>query len=194
MKKYNMETKTALLLIDIQNDYFEGGSNPLEGSLEAGRKAQTILSHFRKHALPVIHIRHISDRPGSTFFLPDTEGANIHQSVAPIDGEEIVIKHCPNSFFQTDLLNLLKSKEITDLVVCGMMTHMCVDATVRAAKDLGYNSILIEDACATKDLKLKERTVKAVDVQTAFLSALTSFYSAVVLAEEYISADRKNSI
>lgn len=184
-----METKTALLLIDIQNDYFEGGMNPLEGSLEAGLNAQKLLSHFRKHSLPVIHIRHISNRPGSTFFLPDTEGADIHQCVSPTGGEEIVRKHFPNSFFQTNLLNLLKSKEITNLVICGMMTHMCVDATVRAAKDLGYNSVLIEDACATKDLKFKERTVKATDVQIAFLSALAPFYSTVVSTEEYINTN-----
>lgn len=184
-----METKTALLLIDIQNDYFEGGTNPLEGSLEAGLNAQKLLSHFRKHSLPVIHIRHISNRPGSTFFLPDTEGADIHQCVSPTGGEEIVRKHFPNSFFQTNLLNLLKSKEITNLVICGMMTHMCVDATVRAAKDLGYNSVLIEDACATKDLKFKERTVKATDVQIAFLSALAPFYSTVVSTEEYINTN-----
>lgn len=184
-----METKTALLLIDIQNDYFEGGMNPLEGSLEAGLNAQKLLSHFRKHSLPVIHIRHISNRPGSTFFLPDTEGADIHQCVSPTGGEEIVRKHYPNSFFQTNLLNLLKSKEITNLVICGMMTHMCVDATVRAAKDLGYNSVLIEDACATKDLKFKERTVKATDVQIAFLSALAPFYSTVVSTEEYINTN-----
>lgn len=184
-----METKTALLLIDIQNNYFEGGTNPLEGSLEAGLNAQKLLSHFRKHSLPVIHIRHISNRPGSTFFLPDTEGADIHQCVSPTSGEEIVRKHFPNSFFQTNLLNLLKSKEITNLVICGMMTHMCVDATVRAAKDLGYNSVLIEDACATKDLKFKERTVKATDVQIAFLSALAPFYSTVVSTEEYINTN-----
>lgn len=184
-----MEIKTALLLIDIQNDYFEGGMNPLEGSLEAGLNAQKLLSHFRKHSLPVIHIRHISNRPGSTFFLPDTEGADIHQCVSPTGGEEIVRKHFPNSFFQTNLLNLLKSKEITNLVICGMMTHMCVDATVRAAKDLGYNSVLIEDACATKDLKFKERTVKATDVQIAFLSALAPFYSTVVSTEEYINTN-----
>lgn len=184
-----METKTALLLIDIQNDYFEGGTNPLEGSLEAGLNAQKLLSHFRKHSLPVIHICHISNRPGSTFFLPDTEGADIHQCVSPTGGEEIVRKHFPNSFFQTNLLNLLKSKEITNLVICGMMTHMCVDATVRAAKDLGYNSVLIEDACATKDLKFKERTVKATDVQIAFLSALAPFYSTVVSTEEYINTN-----
>lgn len=184
-----METKTALLLIDIQNDYFEGGTNPLEGSLEAGLNAQKLLSHFRKHSLPVIHICHISNRLGSTFFLPDTEGADIHQCVSPTGGEEIVRKHFPNSFFQTNLLNLLKSKEITNLVICGMMTHMCVDATVRAAKDLGYNSVLIEDACATKDLKFKERTVKATDVQIAFLSALAPFYSTVVSTEEYINTN-----
>lgn len=142
------------------------------------KKPHYSLLIFRTTILKEVRIRHISNRPGSTFFLPDTEGADIHQCVAPTGGEEIVRKHFPNSFFQTNLLNLLKSKEITNLVICGMMMHMCVDATVRAAKDL----------------KFKERTVKATDVQIAFLSALAPFYSTVVSTEEYINTDSRKVV
>lgn len=86
-----MKTKIALLLIDIQNDYFEGGLNPLVGISEAGLKAQVILQHFRLQSLPIIHIQHISTKQGATFFLPNTKGAKIHENVAPLKEENVII-------------------------------------------------------------------------------------------------------
>ncbi len=117
--------------------------------------------------------------PGSTFFIPGTLGAEIHDNVAPATGEKVIEKNFPNSFRDTDLLDYLRSEGITDLVVCGMMTQMCVDATVRAAKDFGFSCTVIGDACATKDLEIGGRTVSAADVQTAFLAALNYFYATV---------------
>ncbi|MDR2919597.1 MAG: cysteine hydrolase [Tannerella sp.] len=178
--------KKALLLIDIQNDYFEGGSNTLEGSLEASLNAKEILTLFRQQNLPVVHIQHLSTRPSSTFFIPDTKGAEIHPNVAPLHEEKVIIKHYPNSFRETDLLDYLRSEGITELVVCGMMTHMCVDATVRAAKDYGFNCTLIADACATRTLVVSGETVKAHEVHNAFLAALAYFYSTVTTARDYI--------
>lgn len=182
-----MKTKIALLLIDIQNDYFKGGLNPLVGSSEAGLKAQVILQHFRLQCLPIIHIQHISTKQGATFFLPNTKGAKIHENVAPLKEENVIIKHTPNSFHRTILDNLLRSQDITDLVICGMMTQMCVDATVRAAKDLGYNCIIIADACATKDLEFQDQIIKAKDVHAAFLSSLNHYYSTIITTKEYIN-------
>ena len=180
-----MKTKRALLLIDIQNDYFEGGSNPLTGSMEAGLNAQKLLQYFRLHSLPVIHIQHLATRQDATFFLPDTEGAEINNCVTPSKDESIIIKHTPNSFYQTNLNDLLQTQGITELVVCGMMTHMCVDATVRAAKDLNYQCVVIQDACATKDLEFQGIKVNAEKVQVAFLAALTPNYANIYSAEEY---------
>lgn len=183
-----METKHTLLIIDIQNDYFEGGANPLVGSLQASLKAKEILSIFRKESLPVIHIQHLSARPGSTFFVPDTQGAEIHPNVSPVSGEKVIVKNYPNSFRDTELLDYLKSKGITDLIVCGMMTQMCVDATVRAAKDFGFNCTVISDACATKDLDIQNKKVSAENVHYAFLAALDYFYSTVLTTDEYIKS------
>ena len=177
--------KTALILIDIQNDYFEGGANPLVGSREASLRAKALLEDFRARSLPVVHIRHLSTRPDSTFFIPGTPGAEIHENVAPVAGEKVIEKNFPNSFRDTDLLDYLRSEDITDLVVCGMMTHMCVDATVRAAKDFGFSCTVIGDACATKELEIDGRTLPAADVQTAFLAAMNYFYATVRIAEEY---------
>jgi len=182
----NMETKRALIIIDIQNDYFEGGANPLTGSLEASINAKTLLNDFRKKSLPVIHIQHFSTRAGSTFFIPNTIGVEIHENVVPIRGEKVIAKNYPNSFRETDLLDYLKSNSITELVICGMMTHMCVDATTRAAKDFGFTCVLIGDACATKDLEIQGVSVAASEVQKSFLAALNYFYSTVKNTKEYM--------
>lgn len=177
---------TALLIIDIQNDYFENGANALVDSEKASENARLVLEKFRSQGWPVIHIQHLATRPTATFFLPNTPGAEIHPNVQPLDDEKVVAKHFPNSFRETGLDELLKASGINNLVICGMMTHMCVDATVRAAKDLGYTCTLIGDACATKYLELNGQTVSAADVHHAFLAALSYFYAEVVTAEYYL--------
>jgi len=177
--------KTALLLIDIQNDYFENGASALVNSDKACENARLILDYFREKCLPVIHVQHIAVRPGSTFFIAGTNGAEIHPSLTPAEGEKVVVKHYPNSFRDTVLFDHLKSLAIEKLVVCGMMTHMCVDATVRAAKDLGFEITLIGDACATKALTVNGETVKAHDVQNSFLAALSYFYSQLITTRQF---------
>lgn len=164
--------KVALLLIDLQNDYFPGGKKVLNGATEAASRAATALALFRKQKLPVFHVQHIANYPGATFFLPNTPGADIHELLTPRPEEAVVEKHFPNSFRQTTLLSLLQTEEITHLVICGMMTHMCVEATTRAAADLGYTVTLIDDACATREQEFDGRAVAAADVHAAFLAGL----------------------
>lgn len=176
----------ALLIIDIQNDYFEEGAMPLVGTSEAAQKAKSVLEYFRKNSLPVIFIQHIAARPEAGFFLPDTIGAEIYEGVQPQKDEKIFVKYFPNSFRETGLDEYLKNLKIDELVITGMMTHMCVDATTRAAKDLGYNCTVIADACATRDLEIFGERVKASEVQKSFLAALDYFYSEVITAEEYL--------
>lgn len=182
-----MEIKKALLVIDIQNDYFEGGANPLVGSLEASLNAKRLLDAFRRKSLPVIHIQHFSTRPDATFFIPNTGGVEIHKNVKPIDGEKVIAKNYPNSFRETGLLDYLQSNRIAGLVICGMMTQMCVDATTRAAKDFGFACEVIGDACAAKDLVIQNESVAASEVQKAFLAALNYFYSTVKSTGEYLN-------
>ena len=180
---------TALILIDIQNDYFPGGKMELAGSMEASLNAQKILEKFRLENKLIVHIQHFSQREGATFFLPDTDGVEIRETAKPRENEKVIVKHFPNSFRDTALLPYLKDNEVSNLVIAGMMTHMCVDATTRTAKDLGFNCIVIGDACATKDLEWSGSRVKATEVQTAFLSALNYFYSTVMTTEQYLSMD-----
>jgi len=175
---------TALLVIDIQNDYFPGGAMELEGADAAGEKASQALNFFRKKQMPVIHVRHLSTRPGATFFLPGTKGAEIHASVTPEKGETVVEKNFPNSFRSTGLKEILEKQQIKDLVVAGMMTHMCVDASVRHAADLGYKVTLLGDACATRAQSYGGESVPARQVHAAFLAALNGFYAKVIRADE----------
>ncbi len=174
----------ALLLVDIQNDYFPQGAMPLVGSVEAGACAGQLLAAFRQQQLPIIHIQHIATRQGAGFFLPDTEGALIHACVAPQAGEAVLQKHYPNSFRDTGLLHHLQQHNITQLVIAGMMTHMCIDTTTRAAADLGFQCVLAQDACATKDLSFAGETVAAAQVHTAFLAALNGLFAEVLPVAE----------
>ena len=178
--------KTALLLIDIQKDYFPGGKMELVNPLEAAKKAYMLLQCFREHGGHHIHIQHIALKPDATFFVRGTEGSDIHDSVAHFEGEPIVYKHYPNSFRETNLLELLKGWGVERIVVTGMMTHMCVDATARAAADFGFQVWVAEDACATRDLKYGETTISAEHVHKAFLAALKS-YGQVILSEQIIA-------
>ena len=175
---------TAFLVIDIQNDYFPGGAMELEGADAAGSKAGSALRSFREKGQPIVHVRHLSVRPGATFFLPGTQGAEIHSSVMPKAGESVIEKNFPNSFRDTGLKELLEKQGIRNLVVAGMMTHMCVDATVRHAADLGYKVTLLGDACATRAQSFGGETVPARQVHAAFLAALNGFYAKVVQTHE----------
>lgn len=179
--------KTVLLLIDIQNDYFDEGKNPLMNSLSASLKARDLLVFFRAASLPIVHIRHTAIRPGATFFLPGSPGAQTHSNVLPIDGELVIEKHYPNSFRETNLLEVLKEMQAEMIVICGMMTHMCIDASTRAAFDLGFTCWLAEDACATKDLIFQDVKIPAAYVHAAFLAALKGTYARVLTSDEIIA-------
>ncbi len=168
---------TALLLIDIQNFYFSGGRLPLESPEKASLNARKILESFREKGMLIVHIRHNAK-----------SGAEIHKNVAPIKGEKIISKDHANSFKDTDLLEYLRSYKVNQLVICGMMTHMCVEAATRAAHDLGFDCIVIADASTTKDLKYKDRLIDAIDVHFSTLSSLDGTYAKVMSTKEYLDS------
>lgn len=178
--------KEVLVLIDIQNDYFPGGAYEVPGSVRAAGHAAELLGAFRAGRGPVVHVQHIATRPGSTFFLPDTPGCGIHPSVQPRPGEPVVVKHFPNSFRATDLQETLRRLGAARLVLAGMMTHMCVDATTRAACDLGFACTVAADACAAPAQAWGGTTVPAEQVHAAFLSALEGTYAQVLPTAELV--------
>lgn len=171
--------KHALIIVDIQNDYFEGGKYPLHKSEEAAQKARLVLEKCRQNKIPVIHIQHINPE-GAPFFEPNSVGVEIHSLVKPDASEMVVTKHFPNSFFQTNLKSELDKLGVENLFIVGMMTHMCIDTTTRAAKDLGYKCTLIGDCCATRNLEYNGKGVEAEDVQTAYLAGLNGMFAEVI--------------
>ncbi len=178
--------KTALIIVDIQKDYFQGGRMELVGAIKASEAANRLIAAFRQKALPVIYVQHISNHEGATFFIPGTTGIDFQENVMPLHNETIIQKHFPNSFKETGLRDALKSAGIEELVICGMMSHMCIDATVRAAFDMGYRCIVTHDACATRDLAFNGIDIPAGYVHGAFMVALGPVYAQMKKTDEVI--------
>jgi nicotinamidase-related amidase len=171
----NENTKTALLLIDIQNFYFPGGRLPLMNPEDASLKAKKLLNHFRAKDLLVIHVRH-NTQPGG----------EIHKNVKPLETEKVISKNHANGFKDTDLLAYLRENNIEKLVICGMMTHMCVEAATRAAHDYDFECIVVHDACATRALKFQDREIPAEAVHYSTLASLSRYYAKVVDTETFL--------
>ena len=174
----NDSVKTALLLIDIQNFYFEGGSSELVNPDAASLNAAKVLAAFREKGDLVVHVSH-GRGPQSA----------IHENVKPLDNEKVIVKFKVNSFLNTGLLEYLNENKVKRLVLCGMQTHMCLEAATRAAADYGFECIVIGDACATKDVTYSDKTIKAEDVQ---YSTLASFkpYAIVMDTETWLSEQK----
>jgi nicotinamidase-related amidase len=164
----------ALLIIDIQDFYFPSGKSALVEPEKAAANAALLLKDFRSRNLPVIHVRHNAE-----------PGGKINDLVKPLPSEKIISKDEVNCFLKTDLLDYLKTNKIDTLVICGMQTHMCVEAATRAASDYGFKCILVHDACATKDLKFGDKVIKAEDVHYSTLSTLKN-YAVVKSTKEYL--------
>jgi nicotinamidase-related amidase len=180
--------KPTLLLIDIQNDYFPGGNMELVKMNQAMSNAQKLLFHFRINNCPVIFIQHLAIRPNASFFVPETTGVKIHELVCPLPNETVITKNFPNSFRNTSLQQHLQTLQTSDLVICGAMSHMCIDTTTRAAADLGYSCTLISDACATRDLVFDGRKVKAAEVQVAYMAALDGTFAKVISTKQFLNS------
>ena len=152
----------------------------------ASENAALLLSLFRNRNWPLVHIQHIALKADASFFVHGSIGAEIHISVLPLKDECVVQKNFPNSFRNTNLLEILKAQKIDELVICGAMSHMCIDTTTRAACDLGYPVTLIHDACATRNLTFNNQLVEAIKVQAAYMGALDGSFAKVISASEYL--------
>ena len=164
-----------LLLIDIQRDYFPGGRHPLVEPDAAADAAARLLAAFRTAHEPVVHVQHVWDAPDAAFFAPGTPGVEIDPRVAPDGDERVIAKARPNAFRGTSLGSLLRAVDPAEVVVAGMMSSMCIDATVRAASDLGMRVAVAHDACAAPDLEFGGLAVPGAHVHAAFMAALGSY-------------------
>jgi nicotinamidase-related amidase len=174
----------ALVIIDIQRDYFPGGAFPLVEPEAAAAKAAAVLERFRDAGEPIVHVQHVSNEPDATFMVPGTDGVEIHEAVAPDEGETVIKKGEPNGFVGTALERELRGHGVEELVVAGMMSSMCVDATVRAAVDLGFTATVVHDACAAPDLEFAGDAIPGKTVHGAFMAALGNGYATLVAADD----------
>lgn len=182
-RKDRFVASRAVIVVDLQNEYLPGGNLPLAGIAETVATAAGVIDAARASGEPVIYMRHegASDSP---IFTPGTENVEIIPAVQPRDQETVIVKHFPNSFRETGLQALLEEQGITEVVIIGAMSHICIDATARAAADLGYGVTVVADACATRDLEFEGRTIAAADVHAAFMAALAFAYANVVAAKD----------
>lgn len=178
-------SKRAILAVDLQNEYWPTGNFSLVGIEAAAANAARVMAHARERGDLVVNIRH--EIPGGPIFVPGSNGAQINEAVLPQGDEPVVTKYFPNSFRETGLDDLLKQKGIEEVVVIGAMSHMCVDATVRAANDLGYQTTTIHDACATRDLEFNGVATPAAQVHAALMAALAFMYGEVIDTDQFLA-------
>jgi len=180
-------SNTALVLVDIQNDYFEDGLWPVDKMREVSANAARLLENTRAKGHMIVHVHHEIPSDEAPFFRPGTPGAEIHPSVAPEGDEPTILKHRPNSFQETSLRADLDAKGVTDVIICGAMSQMCIDATTRAAVDFGYEVTVVEDACGAKEQAFNGQDVPAPVVQAAFMAPLAMLYARVIDTDAYLA-------
>ncbi len=178
-------SKRALIIVDMQNDYFPDGKWTLNGIDSAAENTAKLIAKFREAGEPVIHIRHEFPSDDAPFFAAGSDGSKIHEKVKPAEGEPVVLKHQVNSFLETNLKEVLDDNKIEDLVICGAMSHMCIDATARAASDFGYKCTLIHDACATRAQEFNGMEIPAEQVHATYMASLGFAYANVISTDEF---------
>jgi nicotinamidase-related amidase len=180
-------TKQALIVVDIQNDYFPGGKWVLDGVEGAADNAARIIEAARRDGDLVIHIRHETLAEGAPFFVPATDGAQLHPKAMNLPGETVIVKNFMNPYRETPLKSLLDQHGIENVTVIGNMSHMCIDAVTRASDDFGFKATVIHDACATHDLEFNGVKVPSALVHAAFMAALRFGYAKVVSTREFLA-------
>lgn len=179
--------KKALILVDIQNDYFKGGAFPLPRMQRAAKNASSVLNFARKSGWTIVHVQHNEIDQSAGFLVKKTNGAKINSIVAPKPDEHVVVKNFPNSFHDTNLSKLLKATK--QVVIVGAMSNMCIDSTARAAFDLGYSVTVVEDGCAASSLEFRGKSLPASVVHASFMAALASGYAEVTTAAKLIRGE-----
>lgn len=180
--------KRGVIVVDLQNEYLPTGKLPLFGIEAAAANAARVIADARQKGIPVFHIRHEARSQTAPIFVPGTDGTEIQAAVVPMAGEPVIVKHYINAFRETNLKQQLDAFGVEALTVVGAMSHMCVDAVVRAAVDMGYPVTILHDACATLELNFGDVTVPAEHVHAALMAAFVFGYGTVTSTETYLTA------
>ncbi|HSH87307.1 MAG: cysteine hydrolase family protein [Methylophilus sp.] len=179
--------KSGLIVVDLQNEYLPTGKLPLHAIEAAAGNAAKVIAHARENGIPVFHIRHEFANGEAPVFVPGTDGVNIQPSVAPAGDEPVIVKNHINAFRETDLKQQLDAQGVEEVIVVGAMSHMCIDAVVRAAVDMGYVTTILHDACTTLDVEFDGVTVPAAQVHAAAMAAFAFGYGSVISTDKYLA-------
>ncbi|KAG1049355.1 hypothetical protein G6F43_008312 [Rhizopus delemar] len=182
--------KEALIIVDVQNDYFPGGRLPTDSPVETAQAIARLMEKFRRENKEVVHVVHHSTEELLSrlrFLEAGTSGAEIHESVKPLADEKIMIKHDMSSFIGTDLKEYLESKGIDTIVVVGMMIHNCVNSTVYSGSHRGFKCIVVDEAVNTFDQPYDGRIIKAKQIKEAFLAGIEFAYAKVKKVEDILN-------
>ncbi|WP_303748699.1 cysteine hydrolase family protein [Stenotrophomonas pigmentata] len=180
-------TKRAIIVVDLQNEYLATGKLPLVGIDAATANAVRVIADARAKGVPVLHVRHESASSDAPIFVRGSDGVRIMAAVAPVGDEPVIVKNHVNSFRDTDLKQQLEARGIEDVVVVGAMSHMCVDAVVRASADMGYAVTVLHDACATRDLEFNGVVAPAAQVHAAMMASFEFGYGRVLATDAYLA-------
>lgn len=179
--------KRAIVIVDLQKDYLGSGRFPLVGIDAAAANAARVVEAARSRGDRIVHVHHVSKEVDSPLFAPGTDGIQPIQALVPQADDAVIIKNYPNSFRDTALQETLRQSGIKDVVVIGAMSDVCIDATARAAADLGYDLTVVHDACATRDKTFGDSHVPAAQVHATIMSALDFGYGKVTTTADFLS-------
>ncbi|MGE5453802.1 MAG: cysteine hydrolase family protein [Methylocystaceae bacterium] len=180
------QPKRALLVIDVQNEYFSGKlpiSYPV-GSLD---NIKLLMQNAHKRGLPIILVQHTSPQPDANTFVRNSDGWKLHPDILLLPFDCIIEKNLPGSFTDTNLGTCLKEMEVDTVVICGYMSQMCCDTTARQAMHLGYHVEYIADATGTLDIKNYAGQIKAEDLHHAVLITQAMRFSQVMNTGQWIT-------
>jgi nicotinamidase-related amidase len=176
--------RPALILVDIQKgfdniEYWGGQRNNPDAEENAGE----LLRLWRKHQLPIFHIKHCSSNPDS-LLNEANEGNEFKDLVKPINSEPIIKKSVNSAFIGTDLKEQLDNLKITKLVIVGLTTDHCISTTTRMAGNLGFDTFLVSDATATFNKKGPEgQNFPAELIHAISLASLNNEFATIITTD-----------
>ena len=177
-------SKCAVVFIDYQNEYVDGSMPLGQAGAQAIKNARLLLDKARAQAMPIFHIAHHGEDNGNVFD-PLSSNVDIVAELQPKDGETVIVKKHPNAFYDTQLQALIAGTQKQQIIFAGFMSHMCVSSSVRAAFDLGFESFVCHDACATRDLpSVTGQVITASTVHDSAMAALQDRFAALVTTDK----------
>ena len=177
----------AIVMIDFQNEYVDGAMPLGNAGSKATANARLLLDRARKEAIPIFHIVH-HGQDNDKIFDPLSSKVEIIDSLQPLDDEKTIVKMHPNTFYDTELQTLITSVGKQQIIFAGFMSHMCVSSSVRAAFDLGFESFVCHDACATRELpSMTGKVITASTVHDSAMAALQDTFAALVATDKLIN-------